>query len=133
MDYFNEEFLNLDDRSETISGMFADGLEQDIEKIMRKMTKEANDTHNAECPHNEECRGVLPYMLAALKRHFLYNEMTERERLALVAVVMYSLGVRGGEERMIDREMDNFPKPPSFEEFMRIMRKGSTDGEKGDK
>ena len=124
MDYFNEEFLNLNDKSETISGLFVDGLEKDIENIMRMMTKEANDTHNAECPHNAECRGVLPYMLAALKRQFLYNEMTERERLALTAVVMYSLGVRGGEERMLDRELGDFPKPPSFEEFMRIMRKG---------
>lgn len=123
MDYFNEDFLGMNDQTSEIIGIFVSGESKDkVHDIMTRIADEANAEHRNKCDHDDNCRGTSPYLLAALKRQFLYHEMTEMERLALVANAVYSLGVRTGEF------LGEMPKPPSFKDFMRMMQRGEQDG-----
>jgi len=95
----DERFMGINDKAEKMSEVFIGGERGDeLWDIIFKMLDDGEDRHEADCPHNKNCRGAVPFTLAILKNYLIVHpELSEIERLAVVGGLFYGLGVRAGE------------------------------------
>lgn len=132
-DEIAERFMDIDDKSNTITGIFVSGDRiGETQSMVEGIARTANDMHRADCHNNPHCRGLIPYGLAALKSYLIIHpELSEFDRMAIIASLMFSLGAKEahGDEDENDGLPDDIMKMairagfPSFEEFSKRMDK----------
>ena len=127
-----DRFIDIDVSSNTIMGLFVGAENSDeIFKIVKTITNQGNDTHNAQCDHNEDCKGSDYYVRIAYRAYFInHPELNEMERLAITAGIFHMIGNRRSEmvgevSSSVLRDMltkNNGGKIPSFKEFMQQLK-----------
>jgi hypothetical protein len=78
-------------------------------EIAEDISHTASDEHEENCPNDEECRGVTPYILKGLKEYFLnHPELTELVRLAITAELFHFIGANSimGKMQAIKEDME---------------------------
>lgn len=92
---YNDEMRKLDMERDSIIAKFAPERENMINGLIDKIVSIGNDMHTRAC--TGQCTGTFAYVEDSMKSAFIgIKDLTERERLAIVASIYYAAGVDSG-------------------------------------
>lgn len=123
----DERMHNLKIDSERSAEFFLEHHYSKACDIAEEISRSANEQHEINCPNDEVCRGVTPYILKGLKEYFLaHPELDEMVRLAIAAELFHYIGAttmiqkmemtrrraESGDSNFLDDIIDSMPLGP---------------------